>query len=126
VSHAAHRPKQSLTSTVACLDYCTLREEKKVKKRKKVVKSKLSFADDGEDGEGDDAEGASTNHLIRLSSQPFIQGRLLNVQRPARTPRSTLRSCPTANEKSKNARNARFCDRSGSRSKRSSKQKRLK
>lgn len=69
MSRVAHRPEKSLTSAVACLDYCTLREEKKVRKRKKVVKSKLSFADDGEDGEdgeGDDAEGASNNDFTGL------------------------------------------------------------
>jgi hypothetical protein len=45
-----------------------LREEKKVRKRKKVVKSKLSFADDGEDGEGDDAQRASNNDFTTLFS----------------------------------------------------------
>lgn len=61
------------------------------------------------------------------SSNRFVQeGHLLNAQRLERTPQSTLRSCPTANGKSRNARNVKFCDRSGSRSKRSSRQKRLK
>lgn len=61
-----------------------------------------------------------------FSSNRFIQGHLLNVQRLERTPQSTLRSCPTANGKSRNARNVKSCEKSGSRGKRSSRQKRLK
>jgi len=50
----------------------TFREEKKVKKRKKLNKTKLSFADDAGDEDEDNAEDGTVLFLHDIKCQVFI------------------------------------------------------